>query len=73
MALPATTNAEVVTKTTAINAAIDDLITVASNNALIAAESAASVLIEYEYTPETWSALEDALNLPETSDEEMAD
>jgi autotransporter-associated beta strand protein len=64
LALPATTNAQVLAKTAAINAAMASLITKETQNELDSAITATSGLNESDYTPETWRALSEALALP---------
>jgi hypothetical protein len=74
LALPETTNAEVVTKTGAINAAIAALV-FAGQAALDAAKALAAGKVEAEYTALSWAAFQDdlatALALPETTNAEM--
>lgn len=70
LALPETSNVLVLAKTSAINDAIAALV-FAGMAALIVAENAAAALTESDWTPETWSILEDALTLPETTNAEV--
>ena len=69
--LPETTNDEVITKTTAINSAIEGLITVVVNNALIAAKALDDALIQADYTEASWVVLTNALALAETTNDEV--
>ena len=70
LALPETTNAEVVAKTTAIDGAIAALV-FDGQAALNAAEAEAAVLVEADYTAASWLVLTEALALPETTNEEV--
>ena len=69
LALPETTNAEVVTKTTAINTAIAGLVPVGVDAALQAAKDAEAALTSTDYVD--YSAVTTALALPETTNTEI--
>ncbi|WP_214045474.1 hypothetical protein, partial [Methanomethylovorans sp.] len=71
LALAETTNAEVIAKTTAINAAIAKLITKAAYDDLTDAMNEASELNEEDYTEDTWAVLADAIELSETTNDEV--
>jgi hypothetical protein len=70
LAMPETTNTEVVTKTNSINSAITALV-FAGLADLNTAKANAAVLIEANYTPASWSTLTVALALPETTNTEV--
>jgi len=70
LALPETTNAEVLAKTTAISDAIDALV-FAGQAALDAAVAESAELTAEDYTLATWVVLTDALALPETTNAEV--
>jgi hypothetical protein len=70
LALPATTNAEVVAKTAAINAALAAL-EFAGQAALNTAVAAAGALTQTDYTAGTWTTLQTALALPATTNAEI--
>ena len=67
LALPETTNTEVVAKTTAITDAIANLVTTANQTALDNKILAAAALVQAEYTAGSWANLTTALALPETT------
>jgi hypothetical protein len=71
LALPETTNAEVLTKTTAINDAVSFLIDAEAGAAYTAIMNEVSSLYEIDYTTATWSDLETALALPNTTNAEV--
>ena len=71
LALPETTNEEVLAKETAIDAAVAGLITVIAADDLQTAKDAAGALTESDYTEASWADLETALALPETTDAEV--
>ena len=73
LSLPETTNAEVVDKTNAINAAIDALVTKTAADALADAKSDADALTVGDYTPASWTVLQNALGLPEATPADIAD
>ena|GEM_PF-3404602 len=66
LVLPETTNALVVTKTTAINNALKNLVFVGKENLDIAKANAATKL-QSSYIPTSWTVLTNALALPETT------
>lgn len=70
LALPATTNAEIEEKTTAINNAISGLV-FAGQSALDEAVSTANELTSGDYTSVSRSVLEQALALPVTTNAEV--
>lgn len=67
LALPETTNAEMLAKTIALNTAIAGLVTVVDNTLLLLAISPTTSLVQANYTVDSWTALSTALALPETS------
>ena len=69
--MPETTNAEIVAKTTAINLAVEHLITKVSDAALTVAKGNASALTSTDYTIATWAVLTDALDDDETTELEV--
>jgi alpha-tubulin suppressor-like RCC1 family protein len=70
LALPVTTNAEVVAKTSAITDAIDALILAAKAN-LDKAKADAGALNESDYVSKAWGALQNALALPESDNADL--
>lgn len=64
------TDAEIGLKVDAINAAIENLV-YTNKPALVAANEAASKLVEAEYTVDSWKILDDAKALPEKTNEEI--
>ena len=70
LALPEDTNAEVVAKTTAINGAIDALV-FAGQADLDTAVAAAGALVEADYTEASWADLQTALDMLETTNDEV--
>lgn len=65
------TNAQVTAKTTAINTAIDNLVTVASQTALDTAKTNANALNQSDYVVASWSALTTSLSLPEVTNAQV--
>jgi alpha-tubulin suppressor-like RCC1 family protein len=70
LALPETSNAEVVAKTDAITDAIDGLVLAAQAD-LADAKNAANALVDTDYTPSSWGALQTALALPESDNADL--
>lgn len=70
LALPETTNAEVIAKTATINNAINTLVFAGKSN-LDVAKKAASTKVQVDYTVESWIKLKDALALPERTNAEV--
>ncbi|MFD0673833.1 S-layer homology domain-containing protein [Cohnella sp. GCM10027633] len=71
LAMTEGTNAQIVAKTTAIEAAISALVTRAE--ALITAEQTAAALTVTAYTAASWNALQSALALPASTNQEKLD